>query len=302
MLADFAAAVAQHAPRSVDAVTVHAYPIARAPDNSCLPALYTSKAAMATLVPALQLYAQQADALVRAGAPLILGETATSAHGGCANLSNAFVAGFTFMFELGHVAEVPGFVQLNRQDLAGWSSETGPSNYALLGHAGWSNGTVLTHPDYYTALLWKSLVGTRVLASSFSSPDDPVGVNASWDSHVWCAAAGAAAPGAVVVTFVNISPGAVSLTLPSPLAGLPLEVYLLTAPGSAGGGDTGGDPPAALFDNAVALNGNVLATAADGSLPQWPLPGVRVVGPVVIPPWSYGFVVVPGAEVRACVV
>jgi hypothetical protein len=78
-------------------------------------------------------------------------------------------------------------LQLNRQDIAGWSSETTPSNYGLLGETGtvqpccctnltpttttlrtpatgppgWRStaldGPPLPHPDYFLALLFKQV-------------------------------------------------------------------------------------------------------------------------------------------------
>lgn len=113
ILADFAAAAAAASPPLVSALTVHAYPIPRGVNDTCRPELYISKAAAASLAQSLAAYAVAAAPLVAVGVPLVLGETATSAHGGCANLSNAFVAGFTFWYELGSVGEAPGFVQVS---------------------------------------------------------------------------------------------------------------------------------------------------------------------------------------------
>ena len=45
------------------------------------------------------------------GAPLILGEVASTAEGGCDGLSNRFVAGFVFIYELAATAEA-GAVQV----------------------------------------------------------------------------------------------------------------------------------------------------------------------------------------------
>jgi hypothetical protein len=88
------------------------------------------------------------------------------------------------MYELGSVAE-SRIVQMNRQDFCGWSSEGTPSNYAVTGPPGWINGTysgVLTpHPDYFLAVLWKLLVGNKVLASSYTTDD-----SSTFDAHIWC--------------------------------------------------------------------------------------------------------------------
>ena len=100
LMADFAA----HAGGVLDGVTVHAYPLPYAP--ACNLTFYLDKALMQGVVTAAEAWAALAAPLLRAGVPLIQGETATSAHGGCPGLSNTFVAGFTYMLELGSLGEV----------------------------------------------------------------------------------------------------------------------------------------------------------------------------------------------------
>lgn len=169
-------------------VTVHDYPLGRAPNRSCVTAAYTNLTQFRSLPAFLANYSgyvvngSGGEATRRGAAetgasrardtpfpaaaaaaaapppPLILGEVASTAEGGCDGLSNRFVAGFVFIYELAATAEA-GAVQLNRQDVAGWSSETTPSNYGLLGAPGWSttarDGPPSPHPDYFLALLFK---------------------------------------------------------------------------------------------------------------------------------------------------
>ena len=300
----FAAAAA--AARSVDAVTVHEYPIARLANNSCQPPLFTSKAAFGTIFLGTLQYASWAAPLLRQGAPLIVGETATSAHGGCDGLSNRFVAGFTLWFELGTYAEL-GVAQVNRQDLAGFSSETEPSNYGLLGPPGWSSGPLgQPHPDYFSLLLFKELAGPRVLSSGFSS--DAANASLWWDSHVFCAK-GLEATGGIALTFFNMQGAPLTLSVPQlpPAALAPRTEYMLTSsasmPAAAAGREA--DWPPSLTADAIFLNGAQLATNADGSLPQWPIPGRQVTDPaqpINVPPWSYGAVIFPAAGAEACLV
>lgn len=292
-------------------LTIHDYPIPRFANDSCEPALFTSATAFASLRADIAAYAGYAAPALSAGVPLILGETATSAHGGCDGLSNRFVAGFTFWYELGAAAE-SGAVQMNRQDLAGYSSTSEPSNYGLLGPPGWSSGPLgQPHPDYFSALLFKQLAGKRVLGSA-PGGGGPTG-GEWWDAHVWCAATGG---GGLVVTYYNMGGEWANVSVgvagagggggTVPVAVTPRVEYVLTAvaappppPGVAGG-----PPPPTVFDDAVYLNGARLATGADGGLPVWPLPGVVVGeggGAWVVPPWSYGAVALPNAGVAACV-
>lgn len=311
LMAEFAA----HAGGALDGVTVHAYPLPYAP--ACNLTHYLDKNLMLGIVVAAEAWRALAAPLLDAGVPLIQGETATSAHGGCPGLSNTFVAGFTYMLELGALGEVRvcvcisslvrvscpharsllpshphplqlGVSQVNRQDLAGWSSEGGPSYYALLGKPGWSNGPISPHPDYFTALLWKQLVGTAVLASALASGDPSV--SATVDAHVWCGTGGHP-----VVTYFNANPAAVELQLPAGVPASPRTEFLLTS-GAAG------YDPTALTGDRIFLNGNLLSADASGALsPPFPFPGRAVPsGGLVLPPLSYGFLVLEGAATPAC--
>ena len=276
ILADFAA----HAAGALDALTVHAYPLPRAANDSCIPAAYTNKTDMLGVVVAVLSYAASAAPLLAQGVPLILGETATSAHGGCDGLSNRFVSGFTFMLELGTLGEV-GVAQINRQDIAGFSSNTGPSSYALLGPPGWSHGPLgQPHPDYWVALLWKRLVGTRVLAASLQAAAPLL---ERLDAHVWCAAG---ASGSLVVSYFSMADASTPLALPPHVPATPRVEYVLTS--------------TALDSNDAYLNGVLLTAGDDGSVPAMGGKAIPVGGAAIsLPPWSYGFIVLQGA-VPAC--
>lgn len=94
---------------------------------------------------------------------LVLSEFASAADGGCVNMSNTFAAGFFFVDMIGRVAEA-GFWQAYRQDLVGFSGIGFGSSYALAGDPGWfslaASGPLEPNPDYFTALLWRTLVGS----------------------------------------------------------------------------------------------------------------------------------------------
>ena len=72
------------------------------------------------------------------------------------------------------IPATPGAARLNRQDISGWSFLGRKSNYQLAGPPGWLtdvvNGTatpstLIPHPDWYTTVLWKQLMGTGILAN-----------------------------------------------------------------------------------------------------------------------------------------
>jgi hypothetical protein len=293
MLKDFAIAASNVSPPLVSAVTVHEYPIGRAANDSCLPDLYTSKAAFTTLASSLRGYASQAKALTAVNIPMILGETATSAHGGCNKLSNVFVSGFTFIYELGSVGESPNFVQMNRQDLAGFSSQSEPSNYGLLGPPGWKNGDIGSpHPDYFTALLFKHLVSTVVMNSSYMSNDDPDGVELGVDVHAWCGRVGG---GIVIMSYFNLLPHSINISLPTSATSNRRNEYIMTATANSVFSSSFNKHsfPPELYQNNVYLNGALLTVNADGSIPNWPIPGKAVPSsslPINVPAFSYGFI------------
>ena len=278
MLHDFAvAAPGLH----LAAITFHEYPLPRDANRTCLPAGYTNLTEIrGFLGDAITTYAGYAAPALAAGLPLVLGETATTALGGCNGLSNRFVAGFTFLATLGSAAE-SRVSQVNRQDLVGWSSQSTPSSYALLGPPGWSSGPLAPHPDFWVAILWKQLVGRDVLRSSIGGDTGDF-----FDAHAWCAAG---ISGGVVVTFTSTSSQSVQLALPPVLAALPREAFILTAPD----GDV-------LID-AAELNGATLTASPDGSF-AWPLPGMPApITPAVdLPPMSLGFLVFADAHAAAC--
>eukprot|EP00759_Apiculatamorpha_spiralis_P051567 PhF_6_TR5269/c0_g1_i2/m.7670/K07964/HPSE; heparanase len=273
---------------ALDAVTVHEYPIPRWANNSCIPQYYTNKSVIqSNFQESLSNYTLWSQPALKRGVPLILGEVATSAHGGCDGMSNRFIASFTFLMELSMVAE-NGYVQLNRQDIAGWSSQSALSYYALLGPGGWSRGPLgPPHPDYFLAILFKQLISNRVLQSSATTTFS----GDLWDSHVWCARG---ISGGIVVTFMNMQSQSVRMVMNTAanVSTLPRTEYVLTS-------------PAGLDADAVNLNGKTMTVNPDGTLPRYPIPGRNVVkgegsGDISIPPWSLGFMVFPKASVAAC--
>ena len=236
---------------------------------------------------------------------MVLEETASNSLGGCIGFSDRFISGFYWVNILGIVAEA-GWQQINRQDLAGQSFTAAGSQYTLFGPPGWTNGSGLVppHPDYFTSLLWRKLMGRIVMSNSLSGD-----TAALFTSHVWCSAdtAPGAGPGAVTLAYTNAYNTSVSVTLASAASGVsyaasPRSEFFLTGE--------------SLTDNPVYLNlppgaspierrAYLLRVQQDGTLtPELQSPVGNLVtdphAPLVVPPQSYGFVVLHAAGVGLC--
>lgn len=226
------------------------------------------------------------------GLPLYLEEFATQAGGGCDGLSNRFVSVLWYVHTLG-LAGKRGIARVTRQDLVGWSFSSGVSRYTLLGPPGWvstaADGLPTPHPDFFATALWRQLVGPAALSAEVAASPD---VNATLGVHAWCAGADAGAPdGAVVLTFIHTGTAPLPLALGEGLAATPRIEWVLTPPGGN------------LTADAVLLNGEPLAVGPDGALPAVPVPGAGVPAggaPIVLPPTSAGFLLLPNAGAQAC--
>ena len=238
-----------------------------------------------------------ADVVAKHGDPastrLVLEEVASHSLGGCAGWSDRFASAFWWVHALALVGEA-GWHQVNRQDIAGLSFTNKHSQYQLLGQPGWLGGAGLVgedspNPDYWVSLLFSRLMGRTVLSSSTSAsgvPDGSLGV------HVWCTAPGApgAQSGAVTVAFAQTSLTAVLAFFGGASgAGFPSSPrieFILTSD--------------SLTSHSTLLNGEKLRAGADGTLP--PLPGREVTdgSPLLLPPRSAGFIVLPYAAAPAC--
>jgi heparanase 1 len=197
------------------------------------------------------------------GAQIWLDETGNAQCGGEPGVSDAFAGTFWWLDELGTVARA-GVPVVVRQTLSG-------SDYGLIDDA-----TLTPNPDYWASLLWRRLVGTRVLDVSVLAANDRVRAYAA------CAAGG----GGATLLAINLSAAETVRVRAPELDGSSSERYRVTASG--------------LDAREVMLEGAPLALAADGSLPALaPAPGGGS-AEVELPPQSWAFLVVHGAAPDAC--
>ena len=194
--------------------------------------------------------------------PVWLGESGHAQFGGQPGASDAFEGTFWWLDQLGALATRDIQVSV-RQTLSG-------SNYGLI-----DDVTLDPRPDYWASVLWRRLMGQRVLGVERTEVSDLVRLYAHCSFE---------RPGAVTILAINLdAENSVRLDV----AALPngnKEVYVLTS-------DT-------LDSTELMLNGTVLRDA-DGVLPALE-PELVGEGPVDVPARAMAFAVYPEADVAAC--
>lgn len=225
---------------------------------------------------------------------LWIGETAAAWASGTAGVCDGFVSGFWWLDQLSQAAAT-GHGAMCRQCLVG-------GNYSLLDQL---NG-MAPNPDYWSAWLWRQLVGTEVLALTQVMPymGD---FQAATRGYLSCTRKGAPGYKAGAVTLVYINQDSqyenrsITMTLEprlqgepgrgdqtyAPFANLPRLEYVLTP-------TTGG-----ILSRGINLNGQPLAVGEGSTLPA--LQPVEGQAPeFIVPAQSYGFAVYPEAAAAAC--
>ncbi|KAI0234960.1 hypothetical protein LSAT2_014658 [Lamellibrachia satsuma] len=218
----------------------------------------------------------QVTAVIReAGLPhakLWLGETSTAWGGGAEGMSDAYVAGFMWLDKLGISAKM-GISLVVRQTFYG-------GHYSLI------DRYLRPLPDYWLSLLFKRLVGSRVLNVKLSVKD---GHTVRVYAHCTVSSGLNYSEGAVTVYALNLRNSAAALVLPTELRHLTKHQYLLTPSG-----------PDGLKSRCVNLNGRKLEMIDDRTLP--PLAPKQLTPDEVptLPPLTFAFFVIPDAKASAC--
>ncbi|MGB8261835.1 MAG: hypothetical protein WCE75_15845, partial [Terracidiphilus sp.] len=191
------------------------------------------------------------------GKPLWLTETAETACGGNP-WASSFLDSFRYLNQLGLLAQ-RGVQVVMHNTLAA-------SDYGLVDEA-----TLAPRPNYWAALLWRRLMGTRVL-------DAPAPAAPNLYIYAHCLRG---QRGGVALLALNANRNeARAIELPRSS-----ERYTLTTADLAG--------------TAVELNGAALALTADGILPA--ITGARTeAGSQTLAPASITFFAIPGAKNAAC--
>ncbi|NXE25193.1 HPSE Heparanase, partial [Ardeotis kori] len=203
-----------------------------------------------------------------------LGETSSAYGGGAPRLSNTYVAGFMWLDKLGLSAR-HGIGVVMRQVFFG------AGTYHLV------DAKFEPLPDYWLSLLYKKLVGTKVLHVSLVGADER-------KLRVYLHCTNALHPkyreGDVTLFALNLYNITQHLQLPNYLSSKHVDQYLLLPHGKEN-----------VLSRSIELNGRVLRMVDDKTLPELiekPLGPGSVLG---LPAFSYGFYVIKNAKAIACI-
>lgn len=196
-----------------------------------------------------------------------LGETSSAYGGGRQGMTDRYVAGFMWLDKLGISASL-GVESVVRQTFYG-------GNYGLI-----DTTTLDPNPDYWMSYIYKILVGQSVF--SVQTNDDYVRMYA----HCTNTNRTGYKPGSITVYGMNLRNESTTITFPQFKS--ELHLYLLEPVG-----------PEGLLSQTVALNGRTLELQPDLTFPKIDNPEV-VKGRFIMPQQSFGFVVLPEAEVDLC--
>jgi heparanase 1 len=212
---------------------------------------------------------QSATELLQPQASVWLGETSSLYDGGTPHLSDSYVAGFMWLDKLG-VAAAVGHKRVFRQAFIGGFCSLLDRNQDPL-------------PDYWLSVLYKRLVGTKVIFVKGS-------LEHGRQLRVYAHCAKSPYPaGSVVLLLLNLNFSAVSADLlNSELVSSERDVFWLS-------------PPAGnLTSTSVQLNGLTLKLVDDRDLPELE-PEEQPASPSLsLPAISFGFIVFKDANVKAC--
>ncbi|KAK6174483.1 hypothetical protein SNE40_017751 [Patella caerulea] len=197
-----------------------------------------------------------------------LGETSSAYGGGAYGLSDRYVAGFLWLDKLG-LSALNGLQGVLRQSFYG-------GNYALI------DEDLNPNPDYWLTLLYKRLVGGRVLSLGQQS-------NPNLRVYAHCTNINSTmgySKGDITVYVINLSKDVITVNI----TGIPVStrhLYILSP-----GDDSG------LTSQYVKLNGEVLMLPNDEQLPTLK-PEIQQ-GNVLLQGYNMGFIVIPGANKHDC--
>ncbi|XP_048365964.1 heparanase [Sphaerodactylus townsendi] len=254
----------------IDSVTWHHYYVN---GRSATREDFLSPDVMDTFIADVQDVQQIVDATIP-GKKVWLGETSSAYGGGAPRLSNTYIAGFMWLDKLGLSAKL-GIDVVMRQVFFG------AGTYHLV------DASFEPLPDYWLSLLYKKLVGPKVLDVSLTGEDRKklrVYLHCTNEHHPKYR------DGDVTLFALNLYNSTKYLQLPSYLSNKTVDEYLLRPYGREN-----------ILSRSVQLNGHILKMLDDETLPtlrEKPLSPGSSLG---LPAFSYGFFVIRNAKAMACI-
>eukprot|EP00038_Savillea_parva_P002288 m.112678 g.112678 ORF g.112678 m.112678 type:complete len:572 (-) comp10788_c0_seq5:108-1823(-) len=221
----------------------------------------------------------------RAGLPLWITEAGAAWGGDVDTFAPSYIDGFWFLDQLGSLAQHNVVVQ-HRHALAGsW----GP---CFIGEG----PAYIPRPDYFTAVLWRQLVGTGVVGVTTTSDGNGSGKEeVAGTLRVYAHCHASSPHDTLTLVIINLVNRSWAARIDGLTTQTPVDTYWLT-PGNATAG---------LVSSTVALHGETL-TVHGGPDGPWSLPNMVPTvdrlgdgGTLNVPPLRYGFVTVP-LSVPAC--
>lgn len=218
-----------------------------------------------------------------------VGEAGGAYGSGRDYVTNSFNSPFWYLDQMAIFAG-GGFGSYCRQTLVG-------GFYSLLNIT-----TLEPTPDYYSLLMWSRTMGSKVLSSSISDPSEQV---SSLRGYTHCSS-DSYAEGSITVLLMNFNDTLTmvpSISLPDMdidmdmLSNMERHEYIFTSAGAA----DGATESEIMMSKFMRLNGEILQTSNNA---------IPVLEPKVIPansgqsielpPYSFGFFVIPGVNVGVC--
>lgn len=202
-----------------------------------------------------------------------LGESGSAWGGGAPGLSDSYIAGFLWLDKLG-LSAARGLDVVIRQSF-------------YHGHYSMITSDLYPLPDFWLSVLYKWLVGGRVLKVDVMQKDQKL------RAYAHCTKLGRIykTPGAVTLLVINVYNVTARLSLKLDIRMVsPIDAYLLTSFGSHG-----------LQSKNVALNGKLLEMVREDKLPDFIPKRLPPNSTVEIPPLCYGFYVLPLLKSTACI-
>ncbi|NXI41301.1 HPSE Heparanase, partial [Galbula dea] len=203
-----------------------------------------------------------------------LGETSSAYGGGAPRLSNTYVAGFMWLDKLGLSARQGIDVVMRQVFFGAGTYHLVDANFEPL-------------PDYWLSLLYKKLVGTKVLKVGLAGADKR-------KLRVYLHCTNTLHPkyreGDVTLFALNLYNVTQHLQLPSHLWSKHVDQYLLLPHGKEN-----------ILSRSIELNGHLLQMLDEQTLPELsekPLGPGTLLG---LPAFSYGFYVIKNAKAIACI-